>query len=337
MPNIMLTYRCNLHCSYCFANEFVNKDKTDITIRNFLKAVTFITRTGKGDVGLIGGEPTLHPGFQLIMEMLIANPKVSEVTLFTNGLLMGQFISQISHPKVKVLVNCNSPHVIGENAFAHLQQNLDLLAPQDFDSGRIRLGINLYNDNMDYSFIMNLLQRYNLHLVRVSLTVPDFSTCGDVDVLGLFKSRKEFLLRFYRDMDSIHVVPILDCNVPPYCIWTDEEKKWLEAYAAKYSVYNSNVVGYHSRCYPSVDILPDLQAVRCFGMSDFLKVPITDFKSVSDITNYFLNEIDSNAYKLSACEECKNCYERKVKNCVTGCMGFLAPRIHSCNEALKRL
>ena len=29
MPNIMLTYRCNLNCPYCFANEFVNKKNTD--------------------------------------------------------------------------------------------------------------------------------------------------------------------------------------------------------------------------------------------------------------------------------------------------------------------
>ena len=63
MPNIMLTYRCNLHCPYCFANEFVNKEKTDITIRDFLKAVSFITRT-ESYVGIIGGEPTVHPGFQ---------------------------------------------------------------------------------------------------------------------------------------------------------------------------------------------------------------------------------------------------------------------------------
>ncbi len=33
MPNIMLTYRCNLKCPYCFANEFVNKKNTDISLK----------------------------------------------------------------------------------------------------------------------------------------------------------------------------------------------------------------------------------------------------------------------------------------------------------------
>ena len=44
MPNIMLTYRCNLKCPYCFANEFVNKKNTDISLENFEKALDFIDR-----------------------------------------------------------------------------------------------------------------------------------------------------------------------------------------------------------------------------------------------------------------------------------------------------
>lgn len=88
----MLTYRCNLHCSYCFANEFVNKENTDITIRNFRKAVDFLTRSGVTCISLIGGEPTLHPVFRIIMDMLIVNKQVSKIILYTNGLLMNHHI-----------------------------------------------------------------------------------------------------------------------------------------------------------------------------------------------------------------------------------------------------
>lgn len=337
MPNIMLTYRCNLHCSYCFANEFVNKNKTDITMKNFLQALSFITKDEKSDVGLIGGEPTLHPGFREIMEILILNPRVYGITLFTNGLLMNHFISQIRHPKVRVLINCNSPSIIGERAFTNIQKALDTFTSRDFESGKIRLGINLYDNNMDYSFIVDLLRRYNLHCVRISLTVPDFSTCGEMNVLDYFRNRKEFLLSFFHRLDSIKVLPILDCNNPPHCIWTADEKRWLETFVAKYPDYDSNLSNCCSRCYPSVDILPNLQAVRCFGMSDFVKVPITQFNSIADIYNYFQNEIDSNAYKLSACEECKDCYERKVRRCMAGCIGFKASRINRCNEAIALL
>ncbi len=335
MPNIMLTYRCNLHCSYCFANQFVNKEKTDISIRNFLKAVDFVTRAGKTRVGLIGGEPTLHPGFPVIIEILAAQPMVSDIVLYTNGLLMDRFVPQITHPKVSVLVNCNSPQIIGDNAFTCLQRNLDTLMAQPDMKNRITLGINLYSDDMDYTYMMNLLQRYDLHHVRISLTVPDFSKSGEVNVLKYFRERKQFLMEFFRKMDSIKVMPNYDCNFPPYCIWTDDEKKWLEEYVARY--FESNLTSECSRCSPVIDILPDLHAVRCFGMSDYMKVSIMDFDNIPDLSNYFRNEIDSIAYKLPACMECKDCYAQKVRKCITGCMGYKASRIHSCNMAVAQL
>lgn len=337
MPNIMLTYRCNLHCSYCFANEFVNKENTDITVRNFRKAVEFITRTGETRVGLIGGEPTLHPVFRILMEMLIANPKITGITVYTNGLLMDNFVPQLVHPKVKILVNCNSPQVIGEKAFYSMQQNLDLLLLRYYMKDRIDLGINLYSDDMSYSYMLDLLQRYKKHRVRISLTVPDFSKSEETDVLEHFRKRKQFLLKFFRDMDSIRVLPYYDCNYPPDCIWTEEEKKWLHTYVDRYPENRSNLIGTQSRCTPVIDILPNLQAVRCFGMSDFMKVQIEDFNNIQDLSAYFKNEIDLHAGKLAACRECKDCYSRKISTCYAGCIGFKASRIRACNEAVEQL
>lgn len=337
MPNIMLTYRCNLHCSYCFANEFVNKQKTDITIKDFLEAVSFVTRTGPARIGLIGGEPTLHPGFGVIMQLLADHPRVSGVTLYTNGLLLDRFVPQVIHPKTTVLVNCNSPLIIGENAFNTMRQNLDTLIFGHGMKDRIGLGINLFSNDLDYSYITELLQRYDHHRVRISLTVPDFSSCGETDVLEYFAGRKRFLMAFFRKMDSIQVLPYYDCNYPPDCIWTDEEKEWLKDYVDRYDEKKSNLIGRPSVCLPVIDILPNLQAVRCFGMSDFMKVPIAEFQCAADLKDYFVNEIDSNAYKLPVCGDCRDCYERKTRKCVPGCIGFKSSRIRACNEEIARL
>lgn len=337
MANIMLTYRCNLRCSYCFANEFVGKESADISLENFLKAVSFITSSGEPRIGLIGGEPTVHPGFRVIMDLLIANPKVQYIEVFTNGLLIDRFIDQLIHPKVDVCINCNSPDMIGEKAFSSLQKNLDLLILKHNMKDRIQLGINLYSNDLDYSYIMNLLQRYDIHRLRTSITVPDFSSGSVLDAMEYFKKRKKFLLQFYKDMDSIQVLPYSDCNRPPYCIWDDEEKQWLEEYVAKFPNRHSNLTDPCSMCVPAIDILPDLRAVRCFGMSDFLKVPISDFNGVSDLTNYFINEIDASAYKLPTCEDCKECHEFMTRHCIGSCIGYKASRIRSCNEAIFKL
>ena len=336
MPNIMLTYRCNLQCPYCFANEFVNREKTDITIRDFLKAVSFITKT-ESILGIIGGEPTLHPGFGTIMDLLIANPRVKGIRLFTNGLLLHRYIPQVTHPKVETCVNCNSPQNTGETAYASLKQNLDLMFQQENMQGRVLLGFNLYDDDMDCSYIVELLQRYKQHRARISVTAPDLSSCSEPDAMEYFRKRKKFLMEFYKKMDSIGVLPSSDCNHPPYCIWTDEEKEWLEAYAARYPGIRTNIADPYSRCYPVVDILPNLHAVRCFGMSDFMKVPIDGFRNFRDIVNYFIYEIDSVAYKLPACEDCKACDEWKARHCLGGCIAYKASKIRSCNEMIMQI
>ena len=336
LPNIMLTYRCNLHCSYCFANEFVNKQNTDISIGNFLKAVRFITQTEQF-IGIIGGEPTVHPGFQTMMELLIENPGVKGVRLFTNGILADRYIDVIMHPKVEVCVNCNSPKDIGEKTFDRLRQNLDLMMKRQSRANQVQLGTNLYSDDLDYTYITDLLQRYDQHILRTSLTVPDFSACGDGDVLEAFRKRKPFVLKFYRDLDKIGVLPFSDCNHPPYCIWTDEEKQWLEAYVAKYMSGPCKLTSECSRCIPAIDILPNLQAVRCFGMSHFKKVPISEVRNIPDLYSMFKKEVDSFACLLPASEECKNCIEWKARRCMGGCIGYKSEKIRACNEAVERI
>lgn len=336
MPNIMLTYGCNLKCPYCFANEFVNKKSNYITEENFVKAIEFLTREDDTRIGLIGGEPTLHPKFKEFLEYLINNRKVVEATIYTNGILLDRCINQIIAPKFRLLVNCNSPEEIGENQFEKLRNNLQLLVNDHYMRDRMNLGINLYKDDLDYSYIIELLKECGLHRVRISLTVPDFSTCGNMNAIEYFKSRKPFLLKFLADMQKNNILPYYDCNKPPYCIWTVEEKEWLENMVAQYHV-ESNLIGDHAFCFPVIDILPNLQAVRCFGMSEYEKVNIDDFAGVSEIASYFLNHIDSASYQIPAVEECKECRKRQTRKCTAGCIGFKSESITKLNEFVMEL
>lgn len=337
MPNIMLTYRCNLNCSYCFANEFVNKDRTDISLEYFDKAVRFFTASGPTHLGLIGGEPTLHPNFKLILEKLIDNALVSSVTIYTNGILLDKYINQISHPKFRILVNCNSPKNIGQNKYDLMQKNLDLLFFEHYMKDRVNLGINLYSDRIDYKYIFNLLKRYDLHRVRISTTVPNFAEESDINVLEYFKNKKPFLLKLFKDLDSIQVLPYYDCNKPPYCIWSEDEKIWLENFVSKYGVKESDLIGHCSKCFPVIDILPNLKAVRCFGMSDFCKVDISEFNDFTELASYFLNVVDADAYKISAGSECRECKQSQIRKCMSGCLGFKSSQIKKCNEFCMQL
>ena len=134
MPNIMLTYGCNLKCTYCFANEFVNKKSSYISEENFQKAIDFLTREDVTRIGIIGGEPTLHSQFKNFLEYLINNRRVGEATIYTNGILLDRFINQVISPKFRLLVNCNSPKEIGNEQYEKLRNNLNTLINEHYMS-----------------------------------------------------------------------------------------------------------------------------------------------------------------------------------------------------------
>ena len=332
MPNIMLTYRCNLKCPYCFANEFVNKESTDISLEAFDKACEFLTRDAPAYIGLIGGEPTLHRDFRTILQRIINNKLIQECVVYTNGLELNRFVHELTTPKFRMLVNCNSPKVTGQAAYQRLVQNLDSFIQVYYMGDRINLGINYYDDNMDYSYILELLKRYDLHRVRLSLTVPDFGNEEHPEALDSFLKRKEGLLKLLHVFDDHGIVPYYDCNKPPYCIWNDEEKAWLNSYVEKYGVKESNLIGFQSVCYPVMDILPTLEVVRCFGMSTFEKVHIDDFLSITDIAAYFLSRIDSEAYRIAGSASCNDCYHRVTRHCLAGCIGYKSEKIRLMNN-----
>lgn len=327
MPNISLTFRCNLRCPYCFAHEFVDDSANDIALDDFDTAVAFATKGGPVHLGLIGGEPTLHPQFGEIAQRIIDNPLIESATVFTNGMLLDRFTDVLAHPKLSLLVNWNAPDMLGAAAFQRIRDNVDALIFEHAMGNRLNLGLNLYDAAMDYGYMLELLKRYGLRKVRISLTVPDFPEGCRTDVLAYFCEYKPFLLDLFRALDAIGVLPYYDCNRPPYCIWTDEEKAWLEAYADAHGEPESSLVDTKSFCRPVIDILPDLRAVRCFGMSFFDKVPIADFASLDELTAYFMRTIDRRAYRISASKECENCHLRRTWLCCQGCMGFKAEGI----------
>lgn len=339
MANIMITYRCNLQCPYCFANEFVNKSYTDMTMEDFIQTVDFLAQTPGTRIGMIGGEPTVHPLFEDMIIYLSKHPNVASIMIYTNGLLLDKYAEFLVRPDiqpmVKILVNCNSPKVLGERGFEHLIHNLDLLYGKYRMGQNIKLGINLYDNDFDYSYIKELLVRYDLYQIRISLTVPDFSNCGSIQVLKHFEERKEYLLNFYREMEEIGVLAYYDCNRPPKCIFTEKEWAWICWYRNKYHALPSNIADENTKCSPVIDILPNKKAVRCFGMSDFEKVDIESFDSVDDIVNHYRNEVDYGAYKIASAIACEECYLRKVQKCTGGCIGFKYTQILDVNRYIR--
>ena len=262
MANIFLTSKCNLKCPYCFADEFVNKEFSEFSIENFKKVVEFIKTKSDERVGLIGGEPTLHPNFRDFIRILDEDENIQDVIIFTNGLEIDKYINDIKAEKFGVLINCNSPSNLGNIHFKKLEDNLKLLKKEFKD--KIFLGINLYSDKTDYNYIFELLKLMNLHRLRFSTAIPNVSKENTKDILQSFKDIKPYVFQFFKDCIKNEIVPTNDCNSFPDCFYTVEDKKvliQLNMISNKYNIKPDTISSCHT-CSPVIDILPDLNASK---------------------------------------------------------------------------
>lgn len=317
MANIALLNRCNLRCPYCFAENYIADEKTDITIDTFRELLDFCA--SDGEVGIIGGEPLLHKDFAKIMDVALSDPRLSRVTLFTNGVFLDKHLSTVDHPLLSILINVNSKKDIGENSFNKIDQNIGALLERRAMC-KISLGINVYEEGQDFSDLLYLLKKYGFNKVRVSVVIPRDKKEGGI---GYFLRMKPTLFSLYRSLADLGVCPCYDCNAIPECVYTEEEKELLESLPFANQFERDIFMGKRSVCSPVIDLYPDKTAARCFGCYGMGRVPVSDFLSLGDLRNYFFKEIDARLVHSYPSEGCKSCYKNKVFGCFGGCLCYL--------------
>ncbi len=313
MANIFLTRKCNLKCPYCFADEFVNKENEEFSLENFKEAVDFIKTEGSGRIGLIGGEPTIYSHFREAIEILNSDEKVKQIVIYTNGLNLDKYLDILGNEKIHFLINCNSASDIGEVMYEKLKSNIRAIKEVNKN---FTLGINIYSKNMDYQYIFELLKIADSHCLRFSTALPNDTKEHTDDILAGFKEMKPVLRSFWLDCKKNDISPYNDCNSIPDCLLDVEDKRVLLELSQIGKKYEcSNPIQSCKTCSPVIDILPDMTAVRCFGLSKYMKASINNFKSLDKLINWFYNKIDLYARLAYVNSECENCKHRLYNRC----------------------
>ncbi|MCC8027404.1 MAG: radical SAM protein [Clostridium sp.] len=338
MANIVITDVCNLHCPYCFASEFVNKEANEISMDAFRQAKEFILSSGCKGLGIIGGEPLLHSAFKEILEDIIYDGRVQKATVFTNGIHCDEYLDQFSHEKFRFLINCNSPTDTGVRNYEKLCGNLELMIEKRYMKNRISLGINMYKPDFEYEYLLKLLDRYHFDNLRVSITVPNGSTKRG-SAFDDFRRIKPRMLEFFNVLLSMGIRPRYDCNKLPSCLFEWEDYRFLEENIRqvmgdkKIHPNMAEVV----RCRPVVDILQDLTAIRCFGLSQYTKADIRDFRNLDELKEYYRRTVDSYGCNTVYHEDCTGCRKRLNGKCYGGCLVYKIDSILKMQEYSEEL
>jgi len=95
---VSLTDRCNLRCSYCMPEEdYVWLPREELLTFEEISALAgLFTELGVNKLHLTGGEPLLRKDLPVLTRMLSKNPRIQDLALTTNGVLLAENAEALS-------------------------------------------------------------------------------------------------------------------------------------------------------------------------------------------------------------------------------------------------
>lgn len=314
MPNIAITTFCNLKCKYCFADDMICEQHENISVDNFKVILDWLSRSPENHIGIIGGEPTLHPHFDEIMREVntFCREQETDCTLFTNGIYLGNNIQYIGN-STGVLINCNAPDEMTPEQYSKFMHSIEKLKYLDwFHPGmqKANLGCNIYMQRNDYGYIWNLIEYTGTNHLRVSVTAPTEAEYKQ-NKESYYSNLKNIFLEFVHRAKDIGIRLGADCNQIPDCYFNPKEIELI------YEVMPDRHVGI---CEPVIDITPNFTATACFGCYE--PVDCSLFENVIDLRRYLLHKRTYPRVEKNCTGKCKSCKMHDLLLCQGGCLAF---------------
>lgn len=309
--NVLLTNFCNRSCPYCFAKGKLIFEKPlsshYIKSKDFNTIVAFLKRSRQKWMGLLGGEPTLHPEFKKIVTTLIKER--FDFILFTNGMMpkdTALFLGGLAAVKHNIILNINTPASYSKKEWSVINRTLQLLGNK-----KLILGFTIYRSDFKMDFIVDLIERYQLNQeIRVGIAVPIFGFGNKYLKIADYQKVAARLLDFLEKNRPRGIRLGFDCGFIR-CGFTEGQLR-------KFSRYGSAPV---YRCGELIDVGPDLNLWRCFATSGIWNKKLSDFKNLHSAVDFYRNKF-SGLRRVGATAGCFHCEHLKLGRCSGGCLGY---------------
>src|SRR5271157_1305213 len=127
LAQIVPIRRCNLDCSYC--NEY-DKTSSPVPLETMLRRIDRLADLGTTIITLSGGEPTLHPDLDAIIQRIRGRGAIA--TLITNGLLLSpdriQRLNRAGLDSLQISIDNVLPDEVSKKSLKVLDRKLQWLA-----------------------------------------------------------------------------------------------------------------------------------------------------------------------------------------------------------------
>jgi hypothetical protein len=228
---------------------------------------------------------------------------------------MDDYIDYFAKNKIGVLVNLNSPEDIGQKKYDHTVDNIREMRKKGV---QVSVGINFYKGDLDLKFVLDVIEEFCFDTLRVGITAPNTKEKIGAGALAYYEDILDPIINLMVECKKRDCGVHFDCQKIPQCV-LEKRAKQLEEIERDIYLDIHDEAG----CTPVIDILPNLKAVRCFGISDkSTAVPIEKFGCEEDIVRYFGCSIDAIGILTPAMPRCTDCYSRSIGVCQGGCISY---------------
>lgn len=323
--NILLTSKCNRKCSYCFAQERISYSTENLPAKetplfispeNFQTAIEFASKNNIPSVGILGGEPSMHPQF---VEFLHAAWELQLHTrIFTNGLWRDTDIAALEtlsgdlKNKISIVVNVNGP-TRTRAAEQAMQENL-LRRLHSLCS----LSFNISRADFDPFFLPEMISTYGIRThIRLGIAQPLAALDNEHIDISEYRTMVPTLLELAERCDEKNIGLGFDCGFI-YCMFTEEELGKLIFSGARFK----------SSCGPAVDVGTDLSAWACFPLSTFATgALLSEFENHDALVGSFRKQFGA-LFDAGSLPECISCRYRKRNQCSGGCAAHVYRKVN---------
>ena len=297
----------------------IHQSKNNITIEDYVKLLQYLTEyNNEKYIGIIGGEPTLHPNFKeiLIESNQCANKNNVYFSLFTNGIELERFIPYIGN-NINILINFNDFMQMTLEQAKKFRSTIEHLHQIGWlHNNRVTMGINLHLNEKDYKWIWTLADAYKIYKIRCSVTSPGgIYTPWRNNKHEYFIQMKPIFLKFCREAQKRKIQLNFDCGYIPQCYFNDKEWNLIQEV--------SNDKYEHTGCNPVIDITPDLKITPCFGC--YTPIPLNFEDKISGTYRYLLYNYNIPKALNNTQGNCASCSKLQKLQCQGGCLAFSSP------------
>lgn len=312
--NIIIIRRCSNCCPYCFETgerDHSQKDLLDLQDARALAA--WSVKAGVESIGILGGEPFLHPNLRGIIDAFrLACPNVPR-TVFTGGVVNPGNFDHFEPADFGLLFNINEVRDYVSLAVAdQVIDNVDRAISNGFD---VTLGFNVWRIDFDTTFMPRLAYKMGRTGFRWAVANPMWGVETHVVRPDYFKELSQQCFKMLHEATALGLRCTLDCHLP-LCFFSDEQLAWLVQ-------HQPQTIEGLGTCNTPIDVTPELEAIRCFATSNFYRAQVLDFPNESTLKSHFRERVDKRLQISNGIlPECAVCHAFTSNRCQGGCLGW---------------